>query len=355
MKSVRTCASQRRFRHLNTVLCRALPCLSELNALSRTFFCIYRGHTEVHDESLLIYQSDIAENTQNPTWAPIEHTDGMRQALICDTVFSVLVIESRNQAVIFHSTFDTRYLQHCGAWQVLKDTQFQQPTLLLETTDGSLYRPGGLTPARGEEGDTPIVPGKDATHLCVADLRNQGFRMTRIAYAIREAREDTDTLKGRMAAMMQRRLGLRERQAKCAACRHRIGNLTEKVRKRRQLLSNEQQGLSKLRETFRTQLQQLNEAKEHLKRDWANTQKLDATVDDESQTSCQELSKCIAARRQYLLWGVSQIYPIEERAPKDKSDKTDRQTIARYAANLKDQGARMRVRVCNQCLPILTL
>ena len=335
MKPVRTCASQRRFRHLNSVLCRSLPSPPpEVDTLSSTYFCIYRGQVDTPDQSLLIYQSEVAEGTQNPTWTPIEQTKAMLESLLRDTVFTIMVHDIDTETVVWQTTFDMRYVQYCCTMSTLKERQFHQPTILLETVDG-LFLPGGLANQDQEEDDSELVvpAGKDTTQMCVGDLKVQGFRMAQIAYAVQEAEADTQAIKKRILELVQRRHGIHEKQAKCLACKHRIENLNEQVLRRKQELLNEQHELMKQRQSFRMQVESLNEAKKDLETRKAQTRFMETEVDRESLTSSRELAKCIEARRRHLLRGVSQIYPIEadKRGPGrgDKTDKADKQTIAR--------------------------
>eukprot|EP00992_Anisonema_acinus_P012936 TRINITY_DN8458_c0_g1_i4.p2 TRINITY_DN8458_c0_g1~~TRINITY_DN8458_c0_g1_i4.p2 ORF type:complete len:286 (+),score=95.27 TRINITY_DN8458_c0_g1_i4:604-1461(+) len=147
--------------------------------------------------------------------------------------------------------------------------------------------------------------------MTVADLKANEIRMLRLAYAIQETRKENAQIDGDIRDLLERQQGIRSREARCAALRHRIATLTGAVQKKEQALHAEQQAVGKQRQHLRGQLQQLSDAREQLRQRREQLREQRAELDTQRDTTCAELKACIATRRSHLVAGISQIYPLQ--------------------------------------------
>eukprot|EP01012_Entosiphon_sulcatum_P052931 TRINITY_DN7279_c0_g1_i1.p1 TRINITY_DN7279_c0_g1~~TRINITY_DN7279_c0_g1_i1.p1 ORF type:complete len:449 (+),score=74.94 TRINITY_DN7279_c0_g1_i1:34-1347(+) len=293
--------SQRRLRHLRSVLCRGLRS-PQPNCLLSTYFCLFRGNEPVPEA--LVFRSPVAKNTQNPTWH-IELGEEKLQEYRQDTVFTLIIYDSESDQALLSSVIDLRCCVYCPE-QELVTRNTTLPPILLQTDDGIFYP--GTVESHEDEQEVTLKPEVTMTF---ADLRCNLLRMLGTTFSIQLVQSRTQESITAAETVLSQTRSIRERQAMIAACRHRIAILQEQIRGTTAQLQVDQQILNGTRDRLRDRRLALNEAQNFLAAKESNAQELHKEI-AALGAAVGSTRKGVESRRLALTKPIGFVYPVHQ-------------------------------------------
>eukprot|EP01062_Namystynia_karyoxenos_P069425 TRINITY_DN64926_c0_g1_i1.p1 TRINITY_DN64926_c0_g1~~TRINITY_DN64926_c0_g1_i1.p1 ORF type:complete len:526 (+),score=168.75 TRINITY_DN64926_c0_g1_i1:84-1580(+) len=331
-KSIRP-PSARRLRHLRCIVARQLRSPGR-DSLPCAFFRLYAGDGE--GERDLIYQSETVGDTLNPIWRPLPRSLGEDTTT---TQLLVVVHEEGTEAELARAFIELRRaVQVCAT--VADVPCCPGPTVLFECDDGVFASSSPLEPhvpsvptlraaswapdasaadaellAQQCEGGTmepescpPLVDQTAAQRLC--DLQLNATRVVALSHAMESAKRRAAELQKEISTRAEILRRRRELDIRRGFYTCRIAELRRKVAQVEARLPAERQQCAERREQLQERRQELETAGRAVQ---AKRSRHDALQRRKVQLQqhCAKVERAAALRRQQLVAGLSEIYPIK--------------------------------------------
>eukprot|EP01065_Artemidia_motanka_P024160 TRINITY_DN28787_c0_g1_i1.p1 TRINITY_DN28787_c0_g1~~TRINITY_DN28787_c0_g1_i1.p1 ORF type:complete len:492 (+),score=163.51 TRINITY_DN28787_c0_g1_i1:322-1797(+) len=333
-RSARKCVlppTARRLRHLQTIFARNLVRKGDgERCLLSCYYVLYRGDGE--RESDMLHRSEISRGTCNPTWKQLPVQDCTAEAGV--TQFLVVIYEEGTDSELARCFVDLGRVSYlCPS--IATTPASADPTVYFECHDGvfvssSPQQPHPVqqlrpTEAHGASGgpeqwlccvneNLSIEPSQATPELTapqrLRDIQLNVIRVVALANGIESAKQESAQLRRTIAACLERQRKRRELEIERGLHLRQIQELGAKVRAAAGRIPARREALAQRREQLRSSCEELEAARAVMPEKRARHEAL-----EKHRAALQEQAfdaqRALSCRRQELVAGLSQIYPIE--------------------------------------------